>query len=498
MTAEGTDSQDIYKKLDQYITANLRRFISELGTLCARPGGLIPSKRDKTGLVEPTRLITEMFKERGLRVENWTSGNRLTLFARTDQRPSSPTVLSYNSMILQSAAQADEWSSAMFGLNEREGYLYAQGIADNRANLVARLAALEAWREVYGSVPVNVKFLVEGLSEPGGSHLAKVLENKATNLTADVCLWDSGENTPDSVPVLSLGQKGLLTVELVSKTLASDGDSSLAGIFPSGGWRLVWALSAIKNDNEDIQIEGFDTDIHVPTHEDSGFLVETLAQYRARLDERLKHFGQTEYLMGLRGLPLLITEFFTPTANIVGINGGYTGDKFRPLLMSGGRARVDFRLVPDQDPDTIFNLLNKHFKNRGLTDVTVTKVGMAEKPARTSPGHPFVRLAVHSVEQATEHLPLVIPLAPTIGPMYEVKQALQDLPIVCAGSAHGGSKNDTPDENIREIDFLNHIKFMVRLLGNMEKYEGPLPPPPVVVATPDILPAEIFNLEGLP
>jgi acetylornithine deacetylase/succinyl-diaminopimelate desuccinylase-like protein len=180
--------------------------------------------------------------------------------------------------------------------------------------------------------------------------------------------------------------------------------------------------------------------------------------------------------MGLEGLPLLITEFFTPTANIIGFNGGYTGEGYKPLLMSGGSVKVDFRLVPDQQPDEILELLKKHLNRRGFTDIEVEQVGDSESPARTSPNHPFVQTALLSMEHATRQPPLVVPLGPTVGPMKAFKQYLNDLPIICAGTYYDGAMPDTPDENIRVSDFFNHMKFTTRLLGQMAENAAVISP----------------------
>jgi acetylornithine deacetylase/succinyl-diaminopimelate desuccinylase-like protein len=467
MSSEAAGNID--RELDDYITANLPRFIAELGTLCS-PTTIQSSRRSKNDPDDTTRLIINMLKERGLKTENWSLNKRSTIFARGEQRSESNTLLSYNTYEIMPPGQMDEWQSAMFGLNERDGKLYAKGVADNRANLVARLAAYEAWREVYGSVPCNVKFLVEGRTGDGQSLASKLLGEKSGVLKADACLWDSGENTPEGIPVIGLGQKGYLCIELRSKTLSQDGNSALSGILPSGGWRLIWAMSAIKNDNEDIQIDDFDADIQVPSHEDSTFIMQTAKRYTNRLEERLTRFGVSEYLMGLKSIPLLITEFFTPTANITGFEGGYLGDDVKTVLMSSGHARLDFRLVPNQDPATALDLIRKHLYNRGYTDIEVTQVGVSEKPVRTSPTHPFVKLAIESLGQAIELAPLVIPLAPTVGPMHAFKEALGDLPLICTGTYYDGAQRQTANENIRIADFLNHIKFTTRLLGNLNNY----------------------------
>jgi acetylornithine deacetylase/succinyl-diaminopimelate desuccinylase-like protein len=199
-------------------------------------------------------------------------------------------------------------------------------------------------------------------------------------------------------------------------------------------------------------------------------LKKTLPQYTERLKERLAFYEQEHYLLELEGLPLIITEFFTPTANVNWIEAGNANYSANPELVNVAKARLDFRLVPDQDPDAIFQLLVEHLAKKGFDDVLIRKVGISEKPARTPTGHPFVQKLMASSEQVTGLTPIVIPLSAGAGTLPQFKAALQDIPVVICGTDYAGSQRNSPSEHIRKSDFINHIKLVTRLLAQYQNH----------------------------
>jgi acetylornithine deacetylase/succinyl-diaminopimelate desuccinylase-like protein len=456
-----------FKDIDQAIEENYPLFSAMLGELCAQPS-VSSLQNNYKALDDTARLIASLLEEREFSGKALPSTGHPLLFAALGNNPSKPTLLSFNSYELQAAEEMDEWQKTMFGLTEREGLLYGRGIADNKANFVARLAAIEIWRAVRGDLPVNVKFLIEGRVPNQHSDLTFTLVKHARELKAEACLWDTGEASSDGRLVLGLGIKGILAVELESRTINQSASSALGGVFPSAAWRLTWALTAIKTEQEDIQIEGFENSINVPTVEDSRFLRKALPQYNERLRERLELYTQPHYLLELDGLPLIITEFFTPTANVNFIEAGNAQYSSNPELVNVAKARLDFRLVPDQDPDEIYNLLTEHLQKKGFEDIEVRKIGVSEKPARTPIGHPFVQKTIESAEQATGLSPVVIPLAAGAGSLPQFKAALQDIPVVICGTDYAGSQRNTPSEHIRKSDFINHIKMVTRLISRYQ------------------------------
>jgi acetylornithine deacetylase/succinyl-diaminopimelate desuccinylase-like protein len=274
MTVNSPIQDTNFEDIDKAIEENFPLFSAMLGELCAQPSVGSLYHNPKT-LDDTARLLASLLEERGFSGMAFPSTGYPLLFAALSNDPNKPSLLSYNSYELQAAEEMDEWQKTMFGLAERDGLLYGRGIADNKANFVARLAAVEVWRAVRGDLPVNFKFLIEGRVPHQPNDLSFTLVKHTRELKADACLWDSGEVTQDGRSVLSLGTKGILAVELESRTVNQTTSSALGGVFPSAAWRLTWALNAIKTEQEDIQVEGFEenfTSIYRETKRTLGFL----------------------------------------------------------------------------------------------------------------------------------------------------------------------------------------------------------------------------------
>lgn len=455
------------QQLEQFIHENLPRWRDELARLCAVAS--VSAHADAAVMQQMAKLIEESLAARQLQTQVWPTENdgNSVVFGEWRGQPEQQTLLIYDHYDVQPVEPLDKWQTDPFTLTERDGYWWGRGVADNKGNLVARLAALETYRAIYGELPVNIKFLVEGEEEIGSPNLGALIQTKKDELTANGCIWEFGHYTSDGTPILHLGLKGILSLELISKALSHDAHSSLAGILPSAVWRLVWALSAINDVKDGILVSGFYDDVSVPTREDSQFLLHIKDQFGQRLAERLKVFGIDEYVAGLQGLPLLITEFFTPTVNVSGIESGYMGAGYKTVLPAEAKARIDFRLVPDQDPETILENLKEYLADYGYIDIQLKQSGAAMKPARTSPSDPFVQLATQAARTASGLEPLIIPLSPASGPMFVLKEHLDNIPIVSAGSSNDGSNQHAANENIRSEDFVRHIKFMVQLMRDM-------------------------------
>ena len=483
-------------KLDQFIQQNLLRWQAELGQLCAVPA--IAANTDTTDLDRSMELVKAALAARGLHTESWTSPDSgpALLFAQhtaatTTQPAAVPTLLFYNHYDTQPVDNLAKWQSDPFTLTARDERWWGRGVADNKGNLLARLAALETYQAVWGDLPINLKFVVDGEHELGSPHLAATLALKKEALQADACLWDAGQYIEDGTPVIDLGLKGVLSVELSSRTLAQDAHSGLGGVLPSAIWKLVWVLSAINDIKDGILINGFYDDIAVPTKEDSQFMSATRQQHAKRQAERLKHFGVEEFTAGLQGLPLLITEFFTPTANISGIESGYMGPGVMTILPAEARVRLDFRLVPDQDPYKILEQLKEYLANDyRFDDIQVQATGAIMKSARTVPAHPFVELATRTAQAVSGLNPLVTPMASASGPLYLFKEALNDLPAICVGCNYEGSNQHGPNENIRINDFVQHVKFLVQLIHDMADYSVQSPDQ---ILEPDLTDLPVFE-----
>jgi acetylornithine deacetylase/succinyl-diaminopimelate desuccinylase-like protein len=178
--------------------------------------------------------------------------------------------------------------------------------------------------------------------------------------------------------------------------------------------------------------------------------------------ETLKAYGIKTAVAGLSGLEFRMRHYLAPTATIDGLTSGYQGDGAKTVLPARATAKMDFRLVPDQDPHDIMTKLRKHLDSHGFGDITIREFG-AEHPARTPIGAPFVQVMREAVREAYGVEPLIVPTMAGTGPLYPFIETL-GLPVADCGVGYPDARIHAPDENIRIEDFVRGTKAVAALL----------------------------------
>jgi len=329
--------------------------------------------------------------------------------------------------------------------------------------LVARIAAVEAFLETRGELPLNVKFVVEGEEEIGSPHLAGFAQEHTELLRSDGCIWESGGKDPRGRPEVYLGMKGICYVELSVSGANRDLHSSWGTVVPNPAWRLVHALSTLKDRDERVLIKGFYDKVRDPSERD----LEALRRMDFDVDGWREKFGLKQFLKNLSGMDFLVKHFFQPTCTICGIVGGYTGAGSKTVLPSEALAKVDFRLVPDQDPEEIPRLLRDHLDSHGFRDLRI-KVSEGEHPARSPFDSPIAEVAVSTGRRIYGREPVVYPMMAGSGPMYVLCQKL-GIPAASVGVSYADSRGHAPNENIRLDDFVNGIKHIALIMQEFSK-----------------------------
>jgi acetylornithine deacetylase/succinyl-diaminopimelate desuccinylase-like protein len=373
----------------------------------------------------------------------------------------SKTLMFYNHYDVQPPDPLELWDSPPFAAEIRADHLYARGVADNKGNLIARLAAVEAWLAVRGELPLNILFVAEGEEEIGSLNLGTFAEAHRDKLQADGCIWETGYKDTKGRLEIMLGAKGILAVDLEVQALGRDLHSANAAIAESAAWRLIWALNSLKGPDERIRIPGFYDDVRPPDERDRTMLADWDYDEAGELAE----FGAEGFVLGLHGEALKERLLFQPTCNVCGFHAGYGGPGIKTVLPARAAAKLDFRLVPDQDPHDILQKLRAHLDAGGFEDVEIVVEG-PEFPARTDPGDPLVDAVVRAARRIYEGEPVVKPLMAGTGPMYELCQRW-GLPAVGAGVGYAASRSHSPNENIRLEDLRQGIKHIALI---MEEY----------------------------
>lgn len=440
---------------DTYIQKNLDNSISELSRFCQQPS----VAAQNWGLTECASMAADLLKSRGFSVEIYNTGGAPVVFGERKGRVNK-TILFYNHYDVQPPEPLELWDSPPFEPAIRDGKLFGRGVSDDKGHLTSRLFAIDALLDIDGELPCNIKFVIEGEEEISSIHLKDFVMSHASKLNADACIWEFGGVDHREVPIQYLGLRGICYVELSVETAKIDVHSGLGGsIFPNAAWRLVWALSSLKDENEHIRIPGHYDLVKSPSKRDSGLmeaLPETSEEYKTR-------YGVDHFLRNLNGgVALRIAEVFEPTCTICGLTSGYQGEGSKTVLPSLASAKVDFRLVPDQTPEQVLKSLRTHLDKEGFSDVQIKFLG-GEKPARTDPDDPFVALVVETARPVYGQPMQIVPLSGGSGPNHAFVHFLK-LPVVSAGIGYPGSQAHAPNENIRLDLYIKGAMHIVRIL----------------------------------
>ncbi|MBP8613531.1 MAG: M20/M25/M40 family metallo-hydrolase [Firmicutes bacterium] len=379
---------------------------------------------------------------------------------------SEKTVLFYNHYDVQPPDPLEEWESDPFGADIRDGKIYGRGVSDNKGNACARIQAIGTMLKLRKELPLTVKFLIEGEEEIGSPSLSDFVEENTDLLRADYGVWESGYMNPNGRPGIYLGVKGMLYVELAAKGASKDMHSGSATTVPNPAWRLIWALSSIKDANEQILIPGFYDDVLPPTAKEIELLKDAIddkelsdEESRQLARQKAQSLGLENYLLDLYGFDLHKRSLFSPTANICGLKSGYIGEGQKTVLPSRALAKMDYRLVPDQDPNDILEKLKEHLLRQGFGDIEVRLVSL-DYPVKTPAELPVVDAATRAALSVYGNAPVVSPTQGGSGPMYPFKKHL-DLSFVSFGVGYWDSSNHAPNENIRLKDYKSGLKMVI-------------------------------------
>jgi len=379
---------------------------------------------------------------------------------------SSYTLLLYNHYDVQPAEPLNLWHSPPYEPTIRDGKFYARGAADNKGEIASRLAAIRALRATYGELPITLRWIIEGEEEIGSPHFEAIASKYADLLRADGCLWEGANFDESGRPSLTLGTKGLLYVQLDVQGTGVDAHSGSAPILPSAAWRLIQALATLRTPEGHVRIPGFYDAVRPPTKEQLAALADQ-TNMEAQL---LANYQIQQFVDALTGVALRERAAFSPTCNIAGLLSGYTGEGTKTVLPSKAMAKIDFRLVPDQDPHDILHKLQAHLRKQGYDDIHVTVFGAAE-PVVTPIDDPFVR-RIASIAEAFAGKPASI--SPLIGgtlPLLGPLRRHVGLPGLSAPGnvSYWGSSAHSPNEHIRLADLERAVLYncyMFQALGN--------------------------------
>ena len=434
----------VSKNFREFVRQNLNRFAREIMALASQPS--VSAKNE--GIEECAELVEKMMNELGIRTKVLRmEGSAPLLYGEMKSGRSDKTVLFYNHYDVQPVEPIEEWRSPPFKPETREGRLYGRGVSDDKGELVSRLKILEAFLEADGEIPCNFKFCFDGEEEVGSPHLDQYIGKHRELFRADAVFWEWGGVDEADRPVVQLGVKGNMVLELALRSLAKDAHGKTSAALPSAPWKMVQFLSKIRDETGRIMIEGWYDDVEKLSTEEMNVVQKE--PFDAK--EYLRVYGAKGFLGGMTPSEAKEALATMPTANISGIWGGYTGPGAKGIVPAEVHCKLNFQLVQHQDPDKLFALFRRFLRKTGNSDIEILW-HRGEPAARTSHNNPFAQACIRAGRRVYGKKSVVRHSASGSGPMYVIAKRYK-IPAVSIGVSAPDSGMHAPNENLR-IDLL--------------------------------------------
>ncbi len=455
-----SDSRDVLARID----AEKETYLEELKDYIRIPS-ISTDPAYKAEVLRAAEFLEGKLREAGLETERiQTAGNPL-VYAEWLGAPGKPTVLFYGHYDVQPADPLELWRNPPFEPTVEGDKLVARGSTDDKGQSYTHAKAVAAMLAERGSLPVNVKFLVEGEEESGGEAIDRyVREDAGKRLASDAVMISDTSLYAPGQPSLIYGLKGLCYMEI--KVTGPNRDLH-SGTFGGAVTNPLNAMSQIIAKLRDektgkILIPGFYDDVRPledwERKEFAGLPFDEEA-YRAEL-------GVPE-LFGEDGYSTRERTWARPTCDVNGIFGGYMGKGAKTVLPSWGGAKISMRLVPDQEPKKIAKLFTEYVKSVAPKGVTVEVETLhGADPVVVEAKGPIVDAAMDAMQEVWGARPVRIREGGSI-PIVSTFASVLGAPVLLLGFGLNDDGLHSPNEKFNISHFYNGIRSVARLLDRL-------------------------------
>lgn len=447
------------EKVFQYIHDNEARFMDDLFRFLRCRS--ISAQND--GVSQCASLLSEMMKEAGIKTTIYPTARHPIVYGEvlTDSRL--PTLIIYGHYDVQPPEPYELWDSDPFEPEIRDGYIYARGVSDNKAQLFAHVKGVEAYLKSHGRLPINIKYLFEGEEEIGSPNLEPFCAANRELLKGDLVVMSDSHVHETGRPMLILGLKGLVYLQITLRGANRDVHSMKGGVIPNPMWRMVSLLNSIRGEDGFIKVEGFYDTVRplLPLE------IEAIKKIPVDNDEIMKDLDIDHFLMNRTGDDYYYNLIFEPSSSIAGLYGGYQGPGSKTIIPNEVTAKIDFRLVPDQTPEDIIEKIKKHLIKNGFEDAEVVSFGSL-RPSRTAIDNAYVPVMAGAIRQAWGEEPIIFPNIGGAGPNYIFQDVLK-IPSAVIPFAPFNQNNHSPNECMTVSGYYNGIRTAASLIREMGK-----------------------------
>lgn len=453
-------------KVISYINSNEKRFVEELKDFLKIPS-ISTNPENKEDVRKCAVYVENQLKETGLENVKMfeTQGHPIVygdfLKAGTDK----PTILIYGHYDVQPVDPLNLWTSPPFEPEIRGENIFARGSADDKGQVFIHMKSIQAHLSVNKTLPVNIKFLIEGEEEIGSVNLDKFIESNKKLLNCDYVVVSDTAMFDYDVPSICYGLRGLAYMQVEVTGPNRDLHSgSFGGAVDNPINALAHIISKLKNDKGKILIDGFYDDVLNLTEKER-------SEYaKLPFDEKKYKEGlEITDLFGEEGYSTLERASARPTLDCNGIWGGFQGDGAKTVLPSKAGAKISMRLVPNQEPEKIEKLFTEYVKKISPKSVKVIVKSLhGGKGAITPIDSPAMDAAVEALKKGFGKSPLFTREGGSI-PVVNTFQTLLNAPTILLGFGLPDENAHSPDEHLNLKNFQKGILSIAHYFNELSK-----------------------------
>lgn len=433
----------------------------------------IPSVSTDSAYAGEVRRCAEFVRERlrtaGLSAEIVETAGHPLVYGEWLGAPGRPTVLFYGHYDVQPVDPLNEWRHDPFEptieTGERGEQIVARGATDDKGQSFTHIKAVEALMAETGGLPVNVKFLVEGEEECGGGAIEAYVRSPAQDrLACDLALVSDTSMYGPGQPSVLYGLKGLLYTEVRVRGAGRDLHSGTFGGAVANPLNVLATMLAALRDPVDgrILIPGFYDDVR-PLG-----VAERDAFAALAFDEE-KYSGQigATALWGEAGYTTLERVWARPTCDVNGMWGGYQGPGAKTVVANRAGAKVSMRLVPDQEPESLFSAFAEYMHSLALPGIDVEVANLnGAPPVLVDLEGPLVDAALEGIREAWGRAPVRVREGGSI-PIVSTLSEVLGAPVLLVGFGLSDDRLHAPNEKMDLANFYQGIRTVVRILDRL-------------------------------
>ncbi len=389
-----------------------------------------------------------------------TPGHPIVLGEWRNAGPGAPTLLVYGHYDVQPAEPLELWTTPAFEPTVRDGRIYARGSVDDKGQLYLHIKALEAHLRVRGALPVNVIVIAEGEEEVGSVNLEQFLERERVRLACDAVVISDSTMFAPGIPSILSSLRGMAYLQIDVRGANGDLHSGMyGGAVMNPAMALARILATMHDAEGRIAIPGFYDDVRpFPDAVREGMRALPFSD-----DALMREVGVTA-LGGEPGYTTLERLWTRPTCEVNGLLSGYTGEGAKTVLPAVAMAKVSFRLVPDQDPITVEQLVRDHVARVSPPGVTTTVTAMhGGRPWRADLQGPIIEAGKRALAAAFGREPVITGEGGSIPVVGDFERIL-GAPVLLMGFGLPGENAHAPDEWISAENYRLGMRAAATLL----------------------------------